>query len=600
MNGLRVRATRAAALLVPVITLLAAGVVALLSGRVGVLYPYGAAIAVVELVAILCVAAHRSEEARRVAEARLMRTIRATGVGPWERNVFTDTYWLAPQWLELLGYSPDDLKTTAQALGSIMHPDDVAGQRAAVRASIEGGKPYDVEFRARSKSGVYRWCRSRGFPEVDASGRVVRICGALEDVTERHQYQEALIEARQAAAQASRAKGEFLAEMSHEIRTPMNGVVGMAELLLETPLDTTQRDCVQTIQSSANALLVLVNDVLDLSKIEAGKLSLVARPTDLRDVVDDVARLLSVQALAKGLDLTTHIDPTLPAQISADALRIRQILLNLAGNAVKFTERGEVAIAIRCTGSDGNRVSVRCEVRDTGSGLSPAQQEKLFRPYSQLEETNQSRLGGTGLGLSIVRRLATLMGGEAGVVSQEGAGSTFWFTAAFATVEDAGTSSPVVVGNLATAEVAALSACRNFRVLIADDNVVNQKVARMMLVRSGVDVEVVDNGVAAVEAWKRGGFDLILMDCQMPKLDGYAATRSIRALEQAGKRTPIVALTANAIKGDETKCLEAGMDDYLTKPITLGALAACLARWRGQLVEQGAGAEAPVDVQRVG
>jgi signal transduction histidine kinase/ActR/RegA family two-component response regulator len=545
-------------------------------------YAYAAAIAVVSLVAILCALLYRSERARRLSEARLLRTIRATGVGPWERDVTTGKYWLASEWLELLGYAPGELPATAQALGSILHPDDIATQRAALKRCIEEGQPYDVEFRARTRGGDYPWFHSRGLPEFDASGRVVRIAGALENVTERHLSRAALIEAQRVAAQASRAKGDFLAEMSHEIRTPMNGVLGMAELLLGTRLDPEQRDCVQTIQVSANALLMLVNDVLDLSKIEAGKLELLAKPTDLREVVADVARLMSTQALAKGLDLTTHVDPTLPAQVLGDALRIRQIFINLAGNAIKFTERGEVAVVVKCTGSDRSRISVRCEVRDTGPGMTPTQLEKLFRAYSQVETAEPRKEAGTGLGLSIVRRLATLMGGEAGVVSRQGAGSTFWFTATFSTVEDAAAEPAASAVDRQNFRSVDASKCR---VLVADDNVVNQKVACMMLRRLGAEVTLVSNGVEAVEAWKNGGFDLILMDCQMPKLDGLGATRSIREQELPGQRTPIVALTANAMKGEEAHCLDAGMDGYLTKPITLDTLRTCLAKWRGEVDE---------------
>ena len=545
-------------------------------------YVYAAAIAAVSLVAFLSALLHRSNRARQLAEARLLRTIRATGVGPWERNVATGEYWLASEWLELLGYAPGELQATAQALGSIMHPDDVAAQRAAVIRCVERGQPYDVEFRARTRGGDYPWFHSRGLPELDALGRVVRIAGALENVTERHLARAALVEAQRVAAEASRAKGDFLAEMSHEIRTPMNGVLGMVELLLGTRLDPEQRDCVQTIQSSANALLALVNDVLDLSKIEAGKLELLAKPTDLREIVADVARLLATQALAKGLDLTTYIDPMLPARVLGDALRIRQILINLAGNAIRFTERGEVAVAVQCMRSDQNRISVRCEVRDTGPGLSPAQQEQLFRAYSQLDTATPGKESGTGLGLSIVRRLATLMGGETGVVSREGAGSTFWFTATFITADGVAAESP---GPTADRQIHRSLDLRTCRVLVADDNVVNRKVARMMLLRLGVEVEVADNGVEAVEAWKKGGLDLILMDCQMPQLDGYGATRSIREMEQSGKRTPIVALTANAMKGEEARCLDAGMDGYLTKPVTVDALRTCLARWCGEVGE---------------
>jgi PAS domain S-box-containing protein len=538
------------------------------------------ALAVLALLAILATLLYRSERARRLAEARLRRTIRATGCAPWERDVRTGEYWLAPEWLELLGYARGELKANAESLGSIMHPDDRENQRAAVKRCVEQGQPYDVEFRSRTRGGEYPWLHSRGLPEFDASGRVVRIAGALENVTERHLARAALIEAQQAAAAADRAKGEFLAEMSHEIRTPMNGVLGMAELLLGTRLDPEQRDCAQTIKSSASALLLLINDVLDLSKIEAGKLELLTRPTQLREVVADVARLLATQALAKGLDLTTHVDPTVPAQILGDALRIRQIFINLTGNAIKFTERGEVGIRIECTASTANQVSVRCEVRDSGPGMSPAEQEKLFRPYSQLDSAGSCKEVGTGLGLTIVRRLATLMGGEAGVVSREGSGSTFWFTATFTTVDGdvAATEPPLLAPPRQMPSSAELRPCR---VLVADDNDVNLKVARMMLTRLGAHVEVVNDGAQAVEAWKRGGFDLILMDCQMPQLDGFDATRAIRAQEPAGVRIPIVALTANAMKGDETRCLEAGMDGYLTKPITLDALRTCLAKWHG-------------------
>jgi PAS domain S-box-containing protein len=539
-------------------------------------YAYAAALAFLALLAILGTLLYRSERARRLAEARLRRTIRATGCAPWERDVRTGDYWLAPEWLELLGYAPGELQATAESLGSIMHPDDREGQRAAVKRCVEQGQPYDAEFRARTRSGDYPWLHSRGLPEFDASGRVVRIAGALENVTERHLARTALIEAQRVAAEANRVKGEFLAEMSHEIRTPMNGVLGMAELLLGTRLDSEQRDCAQTIKSSASALLLLINDVLDLSKIEAGKLELCAKPTDLRAVVSDVARLLATQALAKGLDLTTYIDPTLPPQILGDALRIRQIFINLTGNALKFTERGEVAIAIRCTSVAANQVSVRCEVRDSGPGMTPAQQEKLFRPYSQLDCASPCKEGGTGLGLAIVRRLATLMGGEAGVDSREGAGSTFWFTATFATVDGATADEPVPAP---AREVSRSGEPRACRVLVADDNEVNLKVARMMLVRLGAHVEVANDGTEAVAAWQRGGFDLILMDCQMPQLDGFGATRAIREQELSGARIPIVALTANAMKGDEARCLDAGMDGYLTKPITIDALRTCLARW---------------------
>ena len=354
--------------------------------------------------------------------------------GPWERNVVTDVYWLAPEWLELLGYAPGDLQATAQGLGSIMHPDDVPAQRAAVRACIEQGKPYDVEFRARTKGGDYPWLHSRGLPEFDAQGRVVRISGALENVTARHQYEEALVEARKVAADASRAKGDFLAHMSHEIRTPMNGVLGMSE----APARNAAR-CRST----------------RLGRRPSGQRQCTAalRQRCARPVEDRSRKTRARRETARAAQGATMWRDCCPSRRSrkrwthgarrsgaagtgfGDELRIRQILLNLTGNAIKFTDRGGVAIAIRCTESDQSRVSIRCEVRDTGPGMSPDQQAKLFRNTQRWDEDRQRKAGGTGLGLSIVRRLATLMDGEAGVVSSEGAGSTFWFTAAFARAE---------------------------------------------------------------------------------------------------------------------------------------------------------------------
>jgi two-component system, sensor histidine kinase len=584
----RMRRALTAAFLVPAFTLLGALFMGLLLWRVDELV-YALALVAVELAVILFFRARQSDKARRVAEARLLRTIRATGVAPWERDLLTDRYQLAPEWLELLGYQRGEIAATVQSLGSIMHPDDVAVHRQAAMRCIETGGPYDVEFRSRAKDGAYRWFRSRGLPELDATGRTIRIAGALEDVTERRRYQDALVEAKDVAAEASRAKGEFLASMSHEIRTPMNGVVGMTELLLDTRLDATQRDYTQTIRDSAHALLTVINDVLDLSKIEAGKLDLDQNTMDLRRVINDVVRLLAVQALAKGIELRAEIDPAVPSQMIGDAVRIRQILINLGGNAIKFTERGEVAIEAQCISQDPSGVTVRCNVHDTGPGLSADQQALLFRPYSQVDGAATRRPGGTGLGLSIVRQLAGLMKGEAGVRSEVGRGSTFWFTAQLSTIDADGSATasredggPAEPAPLASPEQS-FRAAEPRRVLVADDNVVNQKVASIMLRKLGLLVEVVDNGAEAVAAVQRGGFDLVLMDCQMPELDGFAATRAIRAQERDGRHMTIVALTASAMKGDDVRCREAGMDDYLTKPLTRAALVACLERYFGRL-----------------
>lgn len=467
----------------------------------------------------------------------------------------------SPAWCELLGYGREELMNVS--LLELVHPEDLPKTLDEIEKQKNGGKVLHFENRWRCKNGNY----------VDLSWKSVPVgqtmYGAARDITKQKLFEKELIDAQKNSLEAAKVKSEFLANMSHEIRTPINGILGVTELLGQTELSNEQTGLLATLKNSGSLLLKIINEILDFSKIEAGKLELEMIDFNVVSLVETQISMVGPMAADKKLTVMATVDPQIPAYVKGDSGRISQILLNLLNNGIKFTDKGHVKLNVGLVSKTEDAAVLKFTVEDSGIGMTDSQIRRIFSPFEQADSSTARKYGGTGLGLSISKRLAEMMNGQIGVISVPDKGSTFWFTAKVSYSEIQKTAE----------KLSFHPQVRSLQVLVAEDNLVNQMLIKKMLEKLGHTVFMAGNGLEAVNMFKDMNYDLILMDHHMPVMDGMEAVKLIRKMETPGTHTPILAFTANVLQEAQLSFSEAGVDDFVLKPVTLATLEASLGKW---------------------